>query len=67
MYKKVSTIHCKEDLAKSGYKLEIKYKILIILLYIWPHNEKTLCSSLQECQALYALLKHGQKFHEGMP
>jgi hypothetical protein len=28
-----------EDLAKYDYKLEIKYKILIILLYIRLHNE----------------------------
>jgi hypothetical protein len=37
-----SVDHPKEDLAKSGYKLEIKYKILIILLYIWLHNENPL-------------------------
>jgi hypothetical protein len=27
------------DLAKSGYKPEIKYKSSIILLYVWLHNE----------------------------
>jgi hypothetical protein len=29
----------KEYLAKSGYKPEIKYKSLIILLFVWVHNE----------------------------
>jgi hypothetical protein len=29
----------KEHLAKSGYKLPKKYKSLIILLYLWLHNE----------------------------
>jgi hypothetical protein len=26
-----------EDLAKSGYKMDTKYKSLIILLYLWLH------------------------------
>ncbi len=26
-----------EDLEKSGYKLNMKYKSLVILLYIWLH------------------------------
>jgi hypothetical protein len=28
-----------EDLAKSGYKSELNYKSLVILLYLWLHNE----------------------------
>jgi hypothetical protein len=31
--------HQKEYLAKSGYKPEIKYKSLIILLFFWLNNE----------------------------
>jgi hypothetical protein len=31
--------HPYEDVTKSGYKLYIKYKSLIILLYFWLHNE----------------------------
>jgi len=33
------TIAPKDDLAKSGYKPPKKYKSLIILLYLWLHNE----------------------------
>jgi hypothetical protein len=29
----------KEDLAKSGYKPDMKYKFLIIFLYFWLQNE----------------------------
>jgi hypothetical protein len=29
----------KEDLAKSGYKPDVKYKFLIIFLYFWLQNE----------------------------
>jgi hypothetical protein len=31
--------HHQEDLAKSGYKPEIKYKSFIIVLHFWLHNE----------------------------
>jgi hypothetical protein len=31
--------HSKEDLAKSGCKPNMKYKSLIILLYLWLHIE----------------------------
>jgi hypothetical protein len=34
-----------EDLAKSGYKPAIKYKSLIILLYVWLHNENQIYKS----------------------
>ncbi len=30
-----------EDLAKSGYKPNVKYKSLIVLLYIWLHTLET--------------------------
>ncbi len=32
-------------LAKYGYKPEIKYKSLIILLYVWLHNENDIDES----------------------
>jgi hypothetical protein len=31
--------HPKEDLAKSGYKSDVEYEYLIILLYSWLHIE----------------------------
>jgi hypothetical protein len=43
--------HQKEYLAKSGYKPEIKYKSLIILLFVWGHNE----SQIQESGDSYFL------------
>jgi hypothetical protein len=29
----------REDLAKSGYKPDMKYKCLITVLYLWLHTE----------------------------
>jgi hypothetical protein len=37
--------HWLEDLAKYGYKPEIKYKSLITLLYVWLHNENQIYES----------------------
>jgi hypothetical protein len=37
--------HPWEQLAKSGYKSEIKSKYLIILLYFWLHNENQIIES----------------------
>jgi hypothetical protein len=37
--------HLLEDLAKSGYKPAIKYKSLIILLYVWLRNENQIYKS----------------------
>jgi hypothetical protein len=37
--------HPQEDLAKSGYKPDIKYKPLIILLYVWLHNDNHIYES----------------------
>jgi hypothetical protein len=34
-----SGYHPEENLAKSGYKPDMKYKPLIILLYFWLHTE----------------------------
>jgi hypothetical protein len=32
-------LYAEEDLAKSGYKQETKYKSTITFLYLWLHNE----------------------------
>jgi hypothetical protein len=42
---KYSGYHPYEDLAKSGYKPEIKYKSSINLLYVWRHTENQICKS----------------------
>jgi hypothetical protein len=39
------SLEVEEDLVNSGYKPEINYKYLIILLYVWLHNENHICES----------------------